>query len=404
MHDLRVAFVGSAVSETALAGYPAASVAGNKYQLGLIVPLMSRVSRVDAFVIEPVSMFSGSGRVLIGSGLETLAIGLHARRLPFVNVIGLKQLTIAISVLLHLLNWARRQGGESRRNILVYNSLAYVAFPARVAAWLTRSRLVLILADVPLPRHEFSLLHELEDWAELRLIRHADAIVALTEQAAQNLGCGKPYLIIEGGWSPSGVASESAEDTDPHEQGSWMDPRRVVFAGTLNAVSGIELAIAAATGSHQDHFTLHIFGSGPLQSIVDAASAQHPDQITYHGRVSHEVVYHAEVSAGVLVCPRLPDGYITRYTFPSKLVEYMAAGVPVVVNRLEGLPKEYLPYVNIPEDTTPASWAELICEIVTDRTGGYQSRARRASVFIKTQRNWDVQVTKLAAFLGSSDG
>jgi len=39
-----------------------------------------------------------------------------------------------------------------------------------------------------------------------------------------------------------------------------------------------------------------------------------------------------------------------RYSFPSKLIEYMASATPVLTTRLPGIPPEYEPYVYWIED------------------------------------------------------
>ena len=39
--------------------------------------------------------------------------------------------------------------------------------------------------------------------------------------------------------------------------------------------------------------------------------------------------------------PRSADAEYTKYSFPSKTIEYLATGVPVVMNRLPGIPEEY---------------------------------------------------------------
>ena len=48
--------------------------------------------------------------------------------------------------------------------------------------------------------------------------------------------------------------------------------------------------------------------------------------------------------ATLLVNPRTPEGEFTKYSFPSKTMEYLASGVPTLIYSLQGIPDEYLDY------------------------------------------------------------
>ncbi|MBR2471847.1 MAG: glycosyltransferase, partial [Clostridia bacterium] len=49
--------------------------------------------------------------------------------------------------------------------------------------------------------------------------------------------------------------------------------------------------------------------------------------------------------ASVLVNPRTNEGEYTKYSFPSKTMEYLAAGKPVIMHKLDGIPDEYDEYL-----------------------------------------------------------
>ncbi|MGL5011509.1 MAG: glycosyltransferase, partial [Paracoccaceae bacterium] len=53
--------------------------------------------------------------------------------------------------------------------------------------------------------------------------------------------------------------------------------------------------------------------------------------------------------AHVMINPRRPEGAFTRYSFPSKTMEYLASGRPVIMHWLPGMPEEYRPYLVTPE-------------------------------------------------------
>lgn len=49
----------------------------------------------------------------------------------------------------------------------------------------------------------------------------------------------------------------------------------------------------------------------------------------------------AQMNAIGLLITRDPNEDYVRYSFPSKLIEYMATGTPVITTRLPGIPEEY---------------------------------------------------------------
>jgi glycosyltransferase involved in cell wall biosynthesis len=54
--------------------------------------------------------------------------------------------------------------------------------------------------------------------------------------------------------------------------------------------------------------------------------------------------------ADVLVNPRQNDEAYTKYSFPSKNIEYLLSGNPVVAYMLDGVPEEYRKFMSIVPD------------------------------------------------------
>lgn len=52
-----------------------------------------------------------------------------------------------------------------------------------------------------------------------------------------------------------------------------------------------------------------------------------------------------------------------KYSFPSKTMEYMSTGTPVLTTVLPGMPKEYHPYVYLLEEETADAIAEKLGQI-----------------------------------------
>ncbi|MDY0292929.1 MAG: hypothetical protein RBR02_11415, partial [Desulfuromonadaceae bacterium] len=61
--------------------------------------------------------------------------------------------------------------------------------------------------------------------------------------------------------------------------------------------------------------------------------------------VPNQEVIDAELDASLLVNPRPTEGEYTKYSFPSKTLEYMVSGTPVLTAELPGIPLEYYDYL-----------------------------------------------------------
>ena len=401
-------YIGSVVPPEDVQALTAASVAGNRYQWGFLSALGPYVGDVKVASVVPRAMWRGRGRgarlaqpwarLRSDSGREARAVG-------YINMIGLKQVAIALGLFGLTLGWSVRQmllDRRAPRTVIVYNTLSYVAGPAWVAARLTRARLWFIVADVPLPLvGRPSPLVSLENWAQVRLIRLADALVTLSRLTAVELGRpDQPFVVVEGGYERDDVGAGRL--TGPRRSGATRPPRteafRVVYAGSLNSVSGIDLLLDAVALMPTDRVRLDVFGDGDQSWLVEAAHDQRPHQVRYWGKVPHAEVLQALEEADLLVVPRRPDGFVTRYTFPSKVIEYLASGVPVLCNRLEGIDPSYDRFLNYPESDQPASWAEAITMVMQD-PDSVEARAIEAKRFIETKKNWQAAVAPITVLL-----
>ena len=145
---------------------------------------------------------------------------------------------------------------------------------------------------------------------------------------------------------------------------------------------------------------LDIYGYGPLKNkILDMISSL--NNVHYKGRVSNEEMMKIQTRSDLLVCPRKADSFTTKYTFPSKVLEYICSGVPVLSNRLPGIPSEYEKYINYTSTERADDWADSINTILSE--GQYASFIQKADLARNTvlaTKSWESQVSKLIAQLG----
>ena len=105
------------------------------------------------------------------------------------------------------------------------------------------------------------------------------------------------------------------------------------------------------------------------------------------------------MKASLLVNPRPTDEEYVQYSFPSKTMEYMASGTPVLTTDLPGMPREYLPDINLIREETPQGIAKALTEVFAQPEEALLAQGQRARAFVLEQRNNIIQAKQILTML-----
>ncbi|MBP3927161.1 MAG: glycosyltransferase family 1 protein, partial [Clostridium sp.] len=86
-------------------------------------------------------------------------------------------------------------------------------------------------------------------------------------------------------------------------------------------------------------------------------------------------------------------------SFPSKTMEYMASGTPVLTTVLPGMPKEYHPYVYLLEDETADGISEMLKKVLGNSEEDLFRKGMEARRFVLEQKNNVIQAQKILDML-----
>lgn len=162
-------------------------------------------------------------------------------------------------------------------------------------------------------------------------LNKCDGFVLLTESMADYLNIKKPYVVIEG------ICEEASS-----ERLEKFPENVVLYAGGLEKDYGvIDLCEAFCDIEGAE---LWLYGKGRCLDEIVAFSEKYPN-IKYKGVAKNDEILALEKKATLLVNPRNPIGEFTKYSFPSKNMEYMSSGTPVLCYMLPGMPNEYRSYI-----------------------------------------------------------
>ena len=224
------------------------------------------------------------------------------------------------------------------------------------------------------------------------VIRHCTHYVLLTEAMNDYLNKkGKPYVILEG---HADIAMANKVPS-PEKKSA---PRVCFYAGGVSRQYGLANLVEGFQKANIPNAVLHIYGPGDYVKELQQI-AQEDERIFYGGMLLNSEIVDREQQATLLVNPRPTGEEYVKYSFPSKTMEYMASGTPVLTTVLPGMPKEYYPYVFLLEDETAEGIAQILPELLAKSEEELFEKGSRARAFVLDQRNNLVQAQKIIQML-----
>ena len=182
-----------------------------------------------------------------------------------------------------------------------------------------------------------------------KLIAQVDSFMLLTKYMADKLHVGnRTYIVVEGITDVKNLPPEKKEHG-----------KKVAYAGKLVEAFGAKRLIEAFEMIDDPEASLHICGGGELKPYVEEM-CQKDSRIHYYGVVPAEKANEILQNADVLVNPRQNDDEYTKYSFPSKNIEYLMTGNAVVAYMLDGIPEIYRTFFNVPETNETVALAKAI--------------------------------------------
>ena len=220
----------------------------------------------------------------------------------------------------------------------------------------------------------------------MKMVCSSNGLVLLTEAMMDFINRPMPHIVMEG------LVDVESMDISIDERSSKKEV--ILYTGTLRKIFGVMNLVQAFQNVNQDEVELWICGSGDsAEAIMEAASRD--SRIHFLGLVDSQTALKMQRYATILVNPRTSDGEYTKYSFPSKTMEYLLSGKSVIINRLPGIPEEYYQYVYTPKDESIEAMAECISNVLTSDSDSRKAKAQSGRNFIISQKNSKVQTQRI---------
>lgn len=277
--------------------------------------------------------------------------------------------------------------------IIIYGThTPYIYSAVKFKKKYPNTKLCLIVPD--LPQYMSANMNPLYCWLknidqsiQKKLYKHIDSFVFLTNYMPSYFNiCAQPYIIIEGIANPELYVEKYTHLTDVEKKNI------ILYTGTLDKRYGLEDLLLAF--EKINNAELWICGEGDLKYTIETMIKRGLN-IKYFGQISHEQSLILQKQARILVNPRSSKGEYTKYSFPSKTIEYLASGTPCIMRHLPGIPKEYDDYLFYTKDDSIDALRNAIVSLMSKPQHELNLIGQKASNFILREKNYRIQGEKI---------
>lgn len=315
----------------------------------------------------------------------------------FINLPVLKHISRAITTFKELVKEIRAAKDEPVC-VMTYDLHLGICLAIRGAKlFFPRIRTCAVLPDIPNAvivasnGGSITATGKLRAWIKMRFIKQFDSYVLLTEYMKNIAGLGdKPCTIVEGIYN----------NHQPPLAEKTTDKKVIFYSGQLNPAYGMENLLEAFQQIYAEDksYELWICGGGGLVDRITQL-AKECSGVKYYGYVGADKVRALQAEASVLVNPRQNTEEFTKYSFPSKTMEYLASGRPVVGYKLDGIPDEYDDYIQYVPDNSVEALKEKLLEICESPYETRLSIGNRSREFILKEKNPAMQCKRILKML-----
>ena len=345
---------------------------------------------------ESVAAFPNGNRLFLKKRKDRLTSDITADIVPAINLPYIKNVCHANGTAALFRRWLKTCKADEPKCAFLYGLYPSVAKKMLKECRKSGCSIFAVITDVPATMFTYTksknILKRLFSGSyrnrAVGLQDKFDGYVFLTKQMSEAVAPSKPFVVIEA------IADSTLFDSLPDVKKA--EPRTVMYAGALYRKYGVDMIVSAFEKTKND-CELQLFGSGDMESELTEKSKENP-RIRYCGRVSRDEILKREREATLLLNFRNGEDEYTKYSFPSKMTEYMLSGTPLFTSRLDGIPEEYYAYVYSTSAKDAEQLAREMGEILSDGEA-LSEMGRRAREFVMNKKNEKCQAGKIVDFL-----
>lgn len=325
--------------------------------------------------------------------------GIDYKYIPFINAPLIKHFCVFTYTFFYVLFWGI---GHKKEKAIVCDVLSISnCFGALLASKLNRIKSVAVVTDIysqmigKKPTGASAVLRKTAGLMQQWYSTSFTLYVLLTE--AMNVIVNpkhRPYIVMEALCERS--YDDLAESTHYKEY-----PATILYAGGVEEKYGLKALVNAFRKISRVDIRLVIYGHGSYVNELKNVS-ELDKRIEYRGIAPNEEIVKAERAATLLVNPRFTEEMFARFSFPSKNMEYMTSGTPVLTTILPGMPKEYHHYVFLfDEGENVEGYASVIERVISLPPQELEEKGKQARRFVLREKNNLIQTKRIIQLISN---
>ena len=198
---------------------------------------------------------------------------------------------------------------------------------------------------------------------------------------------GKPWIVMEGLCDVK-VTPAKCRQRD----------HSIIFAGEIDEQNGVINLVQAYKLWGNTDYDLYFYGSGEAMEKLEK-EADGNEHIHIMGVVLNRELLKIMDKASLLVNPRPIHQDFVRYSFPSKVMEYMNTGTYHASSRLICIPDEYFLYIGDMGEGSVEDILAFFREFEKMPEEEKEEKGRQAQQFVLTNKNNKTQAARIASLL-----
>lgn len=386
MNELRIIFLGFTIPNDIAEYYfeldPNPAIQTHKFAWSLARAL-SMYQETILISSIPMQNFPLVKKIFIGSR-RFIQSDIKGITIPFINILVLKHLTRFLSgFVLILYSYCKQKPfiifihGSHTPYLLL--GLIFRALRVKTAVILTDPAGVELNTDSLLSK----FLKRIDKRFNHYLVKSSDVLIALAPKLIEDLGSNAIKLITPGILNKefsNSIISQN-EYVSPIDK---IDSFNIVYAGGLHDAYGVKTLVdAILTSNKKLNIKMFFLGKGNQLGYIKEAAIK-DTRIEYHGFLDNSKLIPYLLNADLLINPRPASLGFSSQSFPSKLIEYLATGTPVLTTRIESIPVDLEEFFYYIEDESEVGIQKAIVKVMQENPTERKLKGLNAKKYIES--------------------
>lgn len=318
--------------------------------------------------------------------------------IPFLNRGILKILTRFISSFYYSFQFFI--GNKNKKGIIVYSVHVPFMLTGFLVSKIFKIDLISVWTDPPSVPYEHDnflkrSLRKIEYKISTFLMKQSTKLIVLTKHLAEDFSKGTPYIVIEGILDEKKIRDLVAQSD--YKDNSSEEKIKIIYTGSVEEKYGIGKIVEAIQMLNSEKVQLDIYGKG---NFVKKIQKNKYKNVFYKGFLPYKEILKVQNNADFLINARSNNDEYVKYSFPSKTMEYLASGTPVISTMLSGIPDNYKNHLIEIKNSSPIEIKKTVeCALKLDIKKRNEI-AKNAKEFIY-KKNISTQGEKILKFINS---